>query len=120
MPKMRISCGPRGIIMTKSTATVNCTAASIIRRSHSLKGRFSESICRGGSAALNWVGEECAGVVKTATFDAELANVKTTRENSTNAPVPRFRDPGDAPMRAKIEPKSTQSGLVPPGLSDFV
>jgi hypothetical protein len=68
--------------MTKSTATVNCTAASIIRRSHSLKGRFSESICRGGSAALNWVGEECAGVVKTATFDAELANVKTTRENS--------------------------------------
>src|SRR5271166_3510437 len=77
MPKMRINCGPRGIIMTKSTATVNCTAASISSKSHSLNGRRSESICGGGSAALNRAGEECAGVVKTATFDADELLVKS-------------------------------------------
>src|SRR5271165_6619488 len=77
MPKMRINCGPRGIIMTKSTATVNWTAASISSRSHSLNGRRSESICGRGSAALNRAGEECAGVVKTPTFDADQLIVKS-------------------------------------------
>jgi len=55
---------------------VNCTAASISSRSHSLNGRRSESICGRGSAALSSVSEECAGVVKTATFDADQLVVK--------------------------------------------
>ena len=62
--------------MTKSTATVNCTAASISSRSHSLNGRRSESICGRGSAALSSVSEDCVGVVKTATFDADRLVVK--------------------------------------------
>ena len=82
MPKMRINCGPRGIIMTKSTATVNCTAASISSKSHSLNGRRSESICGGGAAALNWAGEECAGVVKRATLDADQLTVKSASFHS--------------------------------------
>src|SRR5215467_10785376 len=74
---MRINCGPRGIIITKSTATVNCTAASISSRSHSFNGRRSGSLCDGGSADFNWVGEECACVVKTATVNADQFRVKT-------------------------------------------
>jgi len=42
---------------------------------------------RGGrSAVVECVGEECAGVVKTPTFDAELMNVKTAGEDSTDSP----------------------------------
>src|SRR6516164_2488760 len=74
--KIRINCGPRGIIMTKSTATVNCTAASVSSRSHSLSGRRNESTCGRESAALGWVSEECAGVVKMPTFDADQFVVK--------------------------------------------
>ena len=85
MPKMRINCGPRGIIMTKSTATVNWTAVSISSRSHSLNGRRSESSCRGASAALNWAGEECAGMAKTPTFDADQLVVKARSDRPRGA-----------------------------------
>src|SRR6478672_11168869 len=89
---MRINCGPRGIIMTKSTATVNCTAASINSRSHSLRGRRSDLIFGGGSAALDWVGEEGACVVKRATFDADHLTVKalSTAAFAAQRLVPAF------------------------------
>jgi hypothetical protein len=52
MSKIRISCGPSGIMITKSTATVNWSAASISSRNHSESGLRRTSSCDRSSGAL--------------------------------------------------------------------
>ena len=52
MLKIRISCGPSGIMITKSTATVNWSAASISSRNHSESGLRRTSSCDRSSGAL--------------------------------------------------------------------